>query len=141
MANLVRLYGDQVELPFQARQYSITPPVGKLQAGLGAFEALKRDATLHGLPLAERQAVTRYLYQFGHLLFRTLFPSDQFAQLAPQTPLLLELQQDWSAYPWELLNDGNQWLALARGVLRFAYPPGSAAALILTRAAVGCMPS
>ena len=127
MANLVRLYGDQVELPFQAHQYSLTPPVAKLQAGLEAFEALKRDATLHGLPLGERQQVTRYLYQLGHLLFRTLFPAGQFAQLSPQAPLLLELQQDWSAYPWELLNDGNQWLALARGVVRFAYPPGSSA--------------
>jgi hypothetical protein len=108
MANLVRLYGDRVELPFQALQYSLTPAASKLQAGLEAFEALQKDGTLHALPLSERQEVTRYLYQFGHLLFRTLFPAGQFARLPAQTPLLLELPQDWNAYPWELLNDGNQ---------------------------------
>jgi tetratricopeptide (TPR) repeat protein len=128
MANLVRLYGDRVELPFQAHQYSLTPAASKLQAGLEAFQALKLDGTLHGLPLAERQQVTRFLYQLGHLLFRTLFPADQFTRLEPQAPLLLELPQDWSAYPWELLNDGNQWLALARGVVRYAYPPAPAPA-------------
>ena len=99
MANLVRLYGDRVELPYQAHQYSLTPAASKLQAGLEAFEALQRDGTLHGLPLAERQQVTRYLYQFGHLLFRTLFPAGQFARLAPHAPLLLARQQAWRAPP------------------------------------------
>ena len=123
MANLVRLYGARVELPLQAHQYSITPAASKLQGGLEAFQALKLDGTLHGLPLAERQQVTRFLYQLGHLLFDTLFPAGQYARLEAEAPLLLELQQDWSAYPWELLNDGNQWLALARGVVRYAYAP------------------
>ncbi|HKI98303.1 MAG TPA: hypothetical protein VKB51_07505, partial [bacterium] len=123
MANLVRLYGDRVELPFQSYQYSLTPAASKLQGALEAYEALQLDGSLHGLPLSERQQVLRYLYQFGHLLFRTLFPAGQFAHLEPQSPLLLELTQDWCAYPWELLNDGNQWLALARGVVRYAYAP------------------
>ncbi len=123
MANLVKLTGDRAEFPFHSRQYSITPPAAKLQDGLEAYQALKLDLALQSLPLARRREVTRFLRQFGELLFRTLFPDGALAPLGGNGPLLLELGQDWSAYPWELLHDGQRWLALDRGVLRYTYQP------------------
>ncbi len=123
MANLVKLYGNRIELPYQSLQYSFTPPAQKLQAGLEAYQALLRDAALQRVPAAEREQIARFLYQFGYLLYRTLFPEPGVRQVLRDGPLLLELHQDWAPYPWELLNDGQHWLALTQGVLRFGYPP------------------
>ena len=123
MANHVKLFADRVEFPTRQVQYSITPPISKLQEGLEAFRALQEDIGLQSQPAEARQEVLRFLRQYGHLLYRTLFPAGQAPALTPGEPLLLELSLDWSVYPWELLHDGDNWLALQSGVVRFLFQP------------------
>ncbi len=55
MANLIKLQGDRAELPARSFVYSLTPPIPKLQAGLEAFEALRRGHAAHCLAPRERE--------------------------------------------------------------------------------------
>jgi tetratricopeptide (TPR) repeat protein len=122
MVNHLRLYGDRVELPLQPSQFSVTPPQAKLQAGLEAYQELKLNLGVQSLPIAQRQEVVRFLEQFGRLLYGTLLARGP-VQLDPKRPLLLELGTEWTAYPWELLHDGTDWLALRQGVVRYLKSP------------------
>ncbi|MBI3993259.1 MAG: tetratricopeptide repeat protein, partial [Candidatus Lambdaproteobacteria bacterium] len=81
------------------------------------------DLALQSLPLARRREVTDFLRQFGQMLFGTLFPEGRFGRLDGRAPLLLQVPADWEAYPWELLHDGQHWLALGPGVIRMPFPP------------------
>jgi len=123
MANLVRVDADRVELPHLHRSFPLTPAPDDLQAGLAAFRTIQRDLSLQSLPLAHRREVSGFLRSFGQLLHRTLFESGAGERLAPRSPLLLQLAGPWAAYPWELLHDGETWLALERGVIRVPDPP------------------
>ena len=124
MANLVKIDGNRVEFPIHSLQYSITPPFGKLQEGLAACQALKSDIDLQSRSLPERREVLRFLCNFGQLLLRTLFPGGELDRLRSPGPLRLQMTADWSCYPWELLHDGEQWLALTRGLVRHGADPG-----------------
>ncbi|MBI3992551.1 MAG: hypothetical protein HY342_04705, partial [Candidatus Lambdaproteobacteria bacterium] len=123
MANLVRLAADRVEFPFLSLSHPLTPPLAKLQAGLEAYRTIRIDLALQSLPLARRREVTDFLRQFGQMLFGTLFPEGRFGRLDGRAPLLLQVPADWEAYPWELLHDGQHWLALGPGVIRMPFPP------------------
>ncbi len=123
MANLVRLDGDRVELPHLSLSYSITPPHANLQEGLAACQSLREDASYQALPLGQRREVSRFMGQFGGVLFRMLFPQGRAGELNTRHPLLLETVGEWQAYPWEWLNDGDRWWALGPGVVRFVTPP------------------
>ncbi|MCZ6749897.1 MAG: hypothetical protein O7D96_11420 [SAR324 cluster bacterium] len=121
MANLVKLYGDKAELPHLSLRYPVAPPEGALLRALEAYRDLKLDFRAQSRPLGQRREVTRFLRQFGTLLHRTLFPGDTALRLAAGRPLLLATDRRWGAYPWELLHDGERWLALQQGVVRW-YP-------------------
>ena len=126
MANLVTVDGGRVAFPLLSLQYSITPPISKLQEGLEAYQRLKGDVSLQSLPLSQRNEVLNFLGQFGRLLFRTLFPGGEMERLRLPGPLKLRLDADWCAYPWELLHDGRDWVHLTRGVVRQAGDAGAA---------------
>lgn len=123
MANLVRVDADRVELPHLHRSFPLTPAPEDLQEGLAAFRTIQRDLSLQSLPLAHRREVSGFLRSFGRLLHRTLFAGGAGEKLAPRGPLLLQPAGPWAAYPWELLHDGDNWLALERGVIRVPDPP------------------
>ena len=123
MANLIKIFADRVELPFQQLQYSITPPVLKLQEGLEAYRALQSDLDLQSRPLEQRREVGRFLCRYGQLLYRTLLTPEAVSRLKEGRPLLLELSLEWAEYPWELLHDGRNWLGVENGVLRFLFQP------------------
>ncbi|MCH7478290.1 MAG: ATP-binding protein, partial [SAR324 cluster bacterium] len=125
MASFVRISGDQAEFPYLSIKYPLRPPSADLQDGLEAYRELQADPSLQSLPLEQRREVTRFLRQFGQLLFRSAFPDDIYARLDGPAPLLLELENEWRSYPWELLHDGSHWVSLHRGLLRFAAPPAA----------------
>ena len=126
MANLVTVDGGRVAFPLLSLQYSITPPISKLQEGLEAYQGLKGDVSLQSLPLAQRTEILNFLANFGQMLFRTLFPGGEMERLRLPGPLKLRLDADWCAYPWELLHDGRDWVHLTRGVVRQAGDAGAA---------------
>ncbi len=123
MANLVRLGPERVEFPHHGFSYSIAPPLPVLQDGLAAYQHLKEELSLQTLSLAKRREATAFLRRFGGLLLEAAFPENSLELLDPREPLLLELHPEMQPYPWELLHDGEGWLALERGVVRFVAPP------------------
>ena len=118
MANLIKLTAGRVDLPTLGLQYPLASATNTLQQGLAAFQDLKKDVALQSVSLSQRREVTGFLRRYGRCLFQTLFPQGSPAGLDPRAPLLLETDAHWGAYPWELLHDGDKWLALEQGVVR-----------------------
>lgn len=123
MINHVQVHADRIALPHHGLQFPLTPPLAKLQEALAAFQTLRLDLGIQSQPLVRRQEVTRFLRQFGRLLYRTISPAGRNLPLDPRSPLLMELAAEWVAYPWELLCADDEWLALRQGLARFLAPP------------------
>jgi tetratricopeptide (TPR) repeat protein len=123
MANLVRLHGGAAELPYLNLSYPVDPAESSLAEGLAAYQELKLRPELQSLPRDRRREITGFLQRLGALLYRVAFPAGQGARLNPSQPLLLQADALWSVYPWELLHDGRQWLALQAGIVRL-HPGG-----------------
>jgi tetratricopeptide (TPR) repeat protein len=123
MINHVQVYADRIALPHHALQFPLTPPLAKLQEALAAYQALRLDLALQSQPLVRRQEVTRFLRQFGRLLYHTISPAGRNLPLDPRSPVLLELAPEWVAYPWELLTADDEWIALRQGIVRYLAPP------------------
>ncbi|MDH4224842.1 MAG: hypothetical protein OEW12_04270 [Deltaproteobacteria bacterium] len=125
MTNFVKLVGGEVEIPHLALRYAIAPPWAKLKEGLAAWGEIQLDIGLQTLPVEKRDEVTRFVRQWGQLLYRTVFPAGQGAGLDPKAPVLLQLDGEWEPFPWELLHDGQKWLGLDHGVARRHPHPAS----------------
>lgn len=125
MAHLVKLDADHIELPHLSLNYPISRPLANLEDGLEAFQTLREDLSLQSLPLQRRREVTRFLRQLGMRLFESVFPQDSYRRLQAPGPLLLQIAPALQAYPWELLNDGENWLALTRGLVRYVARPAT----------------
>ena len=68
MVNLVKLYGNKVELPYHRLAYPITPPPPKIQAGLESYDALRLDLALQSLPTSQRKQTVQFLRRLGRAL-------------------------------------------------------------------------
>jgi tetratricopeptide (TPR) repeat protein len=123
MANLVRLHGNAAEIPYLSLGYPVDPAESSLAEGLAAYQDLKLQIGLQSLPRERREEITAFLRRFGALLHRSLFPGDQGRRLNAAQPILLQCDPVWSMYPWELLHDGRQWVALQGGLVRM-HPGG-----------------
>ena len=123
MINHVQVCADHIALPHHGLQFPLTPPLAKLQEALGAYQTLRLDPGLQSQPLVRRQEVTRFLRQFGRLLYHTISPPGRNLPVDPRSPLLLELAPEWVAFPWELLSADDEWIALRQGIARYLAPP------------------
>ena len=104
-------------------------PPDPLQQNLQrAYHVLRADLGLQTDHPERQQELLTYLERVGKLLFASIFPDGWPQRWTAKSGLQLQLAPCWQPLPWELLHDGQHWLALQRGVWRcplFKPPTGT----------------